>query len=85
MSRMISTIRSLKKLPELLVERTSATTVSFLGMDAYDAMDFLYPAIRLGDGRILPISNIVNDPHAPIYLLPPNPALHIPGPQTLLH
>jgi hypothetical protein len=82
MSRMITTIRALKKLPELLVERTSATSVSFLGMDSFDAMDFLYPAVRLGDGRILQVSNIVNDPHAPIFLLPPNPALHIPGPQT---
>jgi hypothetical protein len=78
---MITATRALKsKLPELLVERTSATSVSFLGKDNFEATAFLYPAIRLSDGRILPISHIVNSPTAPIIPLPANPNLSIPDP-----
>ncbi len=82
MSRMITATRTLRnKLPELHIQRTSATTVSFLGKFHFNAVDFLYPAIRLGDDRIIPISQIVNAPSAPVTLYPPDPSLSIPGPR----
>jgi hypothetical protein len=54
--------------------------VSFLARDFFDAFDFLYPALRLGDGRILPVSYIVNSPGLTSIDLPIDPSMNIPGP-----
>jgi hypothetical protein len=74
------TTRNLR--PELLPERITATSVSFLGKDMFDAMDFLYPAIRLSDGRIIRVSHIVNTPNLTGFSLTVNPRLPLPGPSN---
>jgi hypothetical protein len=83
MSRMRSTLLTLRnRMPELLPTRVTATSMSFLGKDHFDAYDFLYPAIRLSDDRIIPVSLIVNSPYAPTLDLPIDPSLSIPGPHA---
>jgi hypothetical protein len=80
-ARLTKTLRPLRHLlPEILAERVSATSASFLGKDHFDAMDFLYPAIRLSTGQIIPVSHLVNNPDLPSLTLPVDPNLVIPGP-----
>jgi hypothetical protein len=74
----LTTLRSLR--PEILPTRVTPTSVSFLARDYFDAFDFLYPAIRLGDGRIIPVSYIVNTPHIASIDLPVDPSPLLPGP-----
>jgi hypothetical protein len=82
MHRMRVTINATRNLrPELHVQRVSATSVRFLGSDKFDAMDFLYPAIRLHDGRVIPVSHIVNTPNIASIPLNTDPSLPIPDPQ----
>jgi hypothetical protein len=66
--------------PELLVEKISATSIRFMGTDLFDATDFLYPAIRLRDGRIIPVSHIVNTPHISSIPLVHDATLSVPEP-----
>ncbi len=81
-SRMTKTLKPLRHLlPEILAERVSALQASFLGQDYFDAMDFLYPAIRLSTGQIIPVSYLVNNPDLAALTLPVDPTLVIPGPQ----
>jgi hypothetical protein len=69
------------RMPELLPARVSATSISFLDRDVFDAFDFLYPAVRLSDNRLIPVSFIVNTPYTPTLDLPIDPSLHLPSPK----
>jgi hypothetical protein len=82
MSRMRQVFLAIRnRMPELLPARMSATSISFLDRDVFDAFDFLYPAVRLSDNRIIPTSIIVNSPLAPTLELPIDPTLNIPAPK----
>jgi hypothetical protein len=82
-SRLTKTLKPLRHLLlEILAERVSATSASFLGTDHFDAMDFLYPAIRLSTGQIIPVSHLVNTPDISSITLPVDPTLVIPGPNV---
>jgi hypothetical protein len=80
-ARMTKALRTLRHLlPEILAERVSATEASFLGKDHFEATDFLYPAIRLSTGQVIPVSYLVNNPNLPALTLTTDPTLPIPEP-----
>ncbi len=80
-NRMRAVLDTLRRYLELAGRRIDATSARFIGTDNFDAHKFLYPAIRLSDDRVIPISQILNNPHAPISFAP-DPALDIPGPDA---
>jgi hypothetical protein len=80
-SRMRAVLEALRRHSELAGRRLTSTSARFIGTDSFDAHKFLYPAIRLSDDRVIPISQILNNPSAPISFTP-NPALDIPGPDS---
>jgi hypothetical protein len=83
-ARMTKTLKTLRHLlPEIVAERVSATTASFLGRDHFAATDFLFPAIRLSTDQIIPVSHIVNNPFLDALTLPVDTTLAIPGPHVI--
>jgi hypothetical protein len=80
-NRMRAVLEALRRYSELAGRRVHATSARFIGTDSFDAHKFLYPAIRLSDDRIIPISQILNNPMAPLSFTP-NPDLDIPGPDA---
>jgi hypothetical protein len=76
------TINALRnRMSELGCRRVDATSAAFLQNDFFSAYCFLYPALRLSDGRIIPITQILNAPHAPLVLMTDSTA-DFPTPDT---
>jgi hypothetical protein len=78
---MRAVLDTLRRHSELAGRRIHAKGARFIGTDNFDAHKFLYPAIRLSDDRVIPISQILNNPHAQLSFTP-DPALDIPGPDA---
>jgi hypothetical protein len=80
--RMRRTIDALRhKMTELGPKLAHATSACIMGKDFFAAYKFLYPAIRLSDGRIIPISQLLNAPLAPI-ILETDPSFVFPTPDA---
>ncbi len=80
-NRMRAVLEALRRHSELAGRRVHATAARFIGTDNFEAHKFLYPAIRLSDDRVIYISQIINNPHAPISFTP-DATLDIPGPDA---
>jgi hypothetical protein len=82
-NRMRHVLNYLRRFSELAGRCLHPTGAHFIGSDNFEAHKFLYPAIRLSNGRVIPISQILNNPLSPPSF-DPDPDLDIPGPDSVL-
>jgi hypothetical protein len=80
MNATLDTLR--RRYPEINPRRVHATSACFMDSDFFHALHFLYPAIKLSDGRIIPISQILNTPNCPTLTLDIDDLITLPTPDA---